>query len=152
MKKISKFKEDRSGFSLIELIIVIAIMAILVALLAPQYLRYVEKSKQGKDYEVAGVVQHAITVAMSDTSINDRPQTFGPAPIGQLESSTGMTDFVSAVKEYIGTNNLGTFKTDNIKSNAYRNADMMIEIDADQELVRVTVSSNSANVDDIKIE
>lgn len=40
-----KEKMNDKGFSLVELIIVIAIMAVLVVVLAPQYLKYVERSR-----------------------------------------------------------------------------------------------------------
>ena len=41
----AKKKLNNKGFSLIELIIVVAIMAVLIGVLAPQYLKYVEKSR-----------------------------------------------------------------------------------------------------------
>jgi prepilin-type N-terminal cleavage/methylation domain-containing protein len=51
MKKInaSLKKLDNKGFTLVELIIVIAIIAVLAAVLAPQYIKYVEKSKAAAD-------------------------------------------------------------------------------------------------------
>lgn len=42
-------KTNNKGFSLVELIIVIAIMAVLIGVLAPQFIKYVEKSKESKD-------------------------------------------------------------------------------------------------------
>ena len=41
------------GFSLVELIIVIAIMAVLVGVLAPQFLKYVERSRKSTDCQNA---------------------------------------------------------------------------------------------------
>ena len=46
-----KEKMNDKGFSLVELIIVIAIMAVLVVVLAPQYLKYVEKSREATDIQ-----------------------------------------------------------------------------------------------------
>ncbi len=142
---------NNKGFSLVELIIVIAIMAIIIAVMTPQFLRYVEKSKRGKDYEVAGVVQQAISVAMADASIQDRPLAFGPSPLYNIDDGT-MPDFAGAVKEYIGTHDLQEFETNSIKSNAYKGANIIVEIDAQDEKIKVIVNSNIVGIDDIVIE
>ena len=146
-----KYKLNNKGFSLIELVIVVAIMAVLIAVLAPQFIRYIEKSKIGKDTEVVGVVQQAINIAMADPSIPDRPVSFGPAPLANIDT-TSTVAFAGAVKEYIGTANLSAFNSDNIRSNTYKDQDIIVEINALSELVRVTVQSNNPNIEDIVIE
>lgn len=62
-------KMNNKGFSLVELIIVIAIMAILVVVLAPQYLKYVEKSRVSSDAQTAVEFESALSVLASDPDI-----------------------------------------------------------------------------------
>lgn len=59
-------KKNNKGFSLVELIIVIAIMAVLIGLLAPQYLRFVAKSKKSADCSNAQALATAFNVAFAD--------------------------------------------------------------------------------------
>lgn len=59
-------KMNNKGFSLVELIIVVAIMAVLVGVLAPQYMKYVEKSRNSTDRDNAAALESACMVWASD--------------------------------------------------------------------------------------
>lgn len=66
-----KERMNNKGFSLVELIIVIAIMAVLVVALAPQYLKYVEKSRNSTDVNNATAMVTAVQVYAADPDAAD---------------------------------------------------------------------------------
>ena len=58
--------ENNRGFSLVELIIVIAIMVALVAMLAPQFVKYVQKSR---DAIVKSAAEDVLAVSKSEYAL-----------------------------------------------------------------------------------
>ena len=67
MFKLLNKKKNNKGFTFVELVIVIAILAILVGLLAPQYTKYVEKSRKSADAENIEEMVKAVQVYEADT-------------------------------------------------------------------------------------
>lgn len=59
-------KMNNKGFSLVELIIVIAIMAILVGVLAPQFVKYVEQSRESSDLQTVTEIKTAVETYTAD--------------------------------------------------------------------------------------
>ncbi len=68
-------KTNNKGFSLVELIIVIAIMAILIGVLAPQFLKFVEKSRESTDLQNVEEIKTAVETYVADHSDASLPAT-----------------------------------------------------------------------------
>lgn len=113
MKKFQEMKKNNKGFSLVELIIVIAIMAVLMAVLAPQFLRYVERSRLQSDNTAIGEIANACKiVATNETAITGAPITItipvAPAAAANVTvtgtgAAAGVTAFQNEINATIGT-------------------------------------------------
>lgn len=94
-------KMNNKGFSLVELIIVIAIMAILIVVLAPQYLKYVERSRNSTDLQNATEIVTALQVYATDPEATVAPAA-GSITIGTADQTINTSTFLGAALEDAG--------------------------------------------------
>lgn len=105
------------GFSLVELIIVIAIMAVLVGVLAPQYIKYVEKSRVSADAQQVEEFTGAMTVLASDVDVTlDSGKTY--TVTSDTDGKITISDDLKAILNTQGT--VDTAKSYSYKSTAYK--------------------------------
>ncbi len=93
-------KMNNKGFSLVELIVVIAIMAVLIGVLAPQFLRYVEKSRLQKDNQAISEIATATKTAMGNEKVYD--SVTGTVTVGTGGGSSKTYSFATGVNTLQG--------------------------------------------------
>lgn len=137
--------KNNKGFSLVELIIVIAIMAILVGVMAPQLIKYIEKTNVSSDVQLCDTVREAIQTAMMDPTVINASNSGIPASGTTITVTTGTfsssgTEFQKAVYEILGTDNPAT----QIKSSAKNNSGALTyKVGSNSVLVYITNSDDS---------
>lgn len=136
------------GFSLVELIIVIAIMAILVGVMAPQLLKYVERTRVSADTQVADTVRTAIQTAMLDPTVDDASTPSVMAMPANITSIGTSTKFGALFEEILG--DTATNVALKLKSKAYKGEDIMYQVTSTNQVI-VTIDSNDPSVSALKI-
>lgn len=97
-------KLNNKGFSLVEIIIVIAIMAILAGALAPQLMKYIEKSRIATDINNCSVIKTAAQTALTNEIIYDEVTASRSIDIINGAKPSGAPEkFINEVEDIIGT-------------------------------------------------
>ena len=142
-------KKNNKGFSLVELIIVIAIMAVLVGVLAPQYLKYVEKSRIQADETALDEGRSAIVNSLSDADVYSTVAT-GAKVVFKNSTTDGISytngaggsDETTLINEICSVLNSATNdKSFSLGSTAYKGSQFTFEMTYDTENMTWKVTS-----------
>ena len=127
------------GFSLVELIIVIAIMAVLVGVLAPQYIKYVEKSRVSADAQQVEEFTGAMTVLASDVDVTlDSTKTY--TVTSDTTGKITISNDLKTIFDSLGS--VDTAKNYSYKSTSYKAQAITISLayDGTAKVCKVTVT------------
>ncbi len=143
---------NNKGFSLVELIIVIAIMAILIVVLAPQYLKYVEKSRVSSDQATIVEYINAMQVLAADPDVTLTPPAAGGVSGYTLTSATGATAItvsndLANLLESEGMLDATAAAGADLQSTAYTGANLQIVLSYDKDKKIWSVENNGGDVE-----
>ena len=128
-------KNDNKGFSLIELIVVIAIMAILVGVMAPNVIKYVERSRESADKQLLDNVRTAAMTANIDPSVTNGPgNTGGAKSVSGAPFTEADSKFADMFWSNVGVANSAGL-TAALKSTKFKSCDIRVAIDANNNAV-----------------
>lgn len=96
-------KTNNKGFSLVELIVVVAIMAVLMVVLAPQLLRYVERSRLQRDNSAIAEIANVIEIALADEAINADTPNGTTVTIVNAANTNAEVEFANDIAGATGT-------------------------------------------------
>ena len=96
-------KLNNKGFSLVELIIVIAIMAVLIGLLAPQFIKYVNRSRYATDIKNGQEIATITQTLIADRVISGSSIAAGATTDSGEEYTTNGTVFEAAKKNNLAS-------------------------------------------------
>lgn len=139
---------NNKGFSLVELIIVIAIMAILIVVLAPQYLKYVEKSRVSSDQTTIVEYINAMQVIAADPDITlDSTKSYTLTSAANSDAITVSGDLATEITNQ-GMLDATTAAGGKLQSTAYKAAamDIQLKYDATKKVWQVTKNSGTVEV------
>ena len=92
--KLDSVRKNKKGFSLVELIIVIAIMVALIAVMAPQFVRYVQQSREATLQQAA---EDTLAVAKAEFALGKLTFTNSSTTSGTITIQATGGDGVVAI-------------------------------------------------------
>lgn len=138
---------NNKGFSLVELIIVIAIMAILIVVLAPQYLKYVEKSRVSSDQTTVVEFINAMQVIAADPEISLDSSKEYSIKAGTGTNTIAVSNELKGVLTSQGMLDSATIDGSKLQSTAYKDANLNIDLHYDASKKVWNVRNNGGTVE-----